>query len=309
MTFADPLDRPPSKRNSAVIAWLRLVRLPNLLTVPGDAVAGYVLSIGASAEFSAPVLWAAAAGLIFYVAGLILNDLADVDEDRRNRPDRPIAAGLISTRAAWRAALAALGLGLVFCSASGWRCLAAGCALAVAVAAYNFLPRSGILPIILLGACRALNVGLGIASAGAGNAAAWIGAGMVGLYVAALSLPARGELSGERPGFSAWLPMAALLTGGAALVLAGDVSESAAARAAVPFLVAVGLSGAAARQLCRGPRSAAPAAVGSLIGALMPLQSALILASGGHGFAVAAAIAVMLAWPANRLLARAFAPS
>ncbi len=80
-------------------AWLELLRPPNLFTVPGDVVAGWFLAGGSGAK-AGTVAALAASSLCIYSAGLVINDLADVETDRRERPGRPIASGRVSPRAA-----------------------------------------------------------------------------------------------------------------------------------------------------------------------------------------------------------------
>ena len=43
----------------------------------------------------------------------IVNDILDIEIDRVNRPDRPLAAGKVSVSAAWTAYLATTVLGIV----------------------------------------------------------------------------------------------------------------------------------------------------------------------------------------------------
>ena len=54
-------------------AWPRLLRLPNLLTVPGDILAGFLLAPAARPADWAQLPLAFLAGLLLYAAGLILN--------------------------------------------------------------------------------------------------------------------------------------------------------------------------------------------------------------------------------------------
>ena len=79
--------------------WLQLVRAPNLFTVPGDPLAGYLLtSLGV---LDLRVIYAMVASLCFYVAGLLMNDLCDLEEDRKERPERPLPSGAATRRAVW----------------------------------------------------------------------------------------------------------------------------------------------------------------------------------------------------------------
>lgn len=73
-------------------AWLQLVRLPNLFTVPGEAIVGGLLA-GISVKSTAI---AGLAFLLIYMGGLILNDVVDYDEDRRERAWRPLPAETIA---------------------------------------------------------------------------------------------------------------------------------------------------------------------------------------------------------------------
>ena len=74
-----------------VSSWLRILRVPNLPTVPGDVLAGFFLC-GLSAADPAfyRLLPLIASSLLLYSAGLILNDWSDVEKDKEERPDRPI---------------------------------------------------------------------------------------------------------------------------------------------------------------------------------------------------------------------------
>jgi 4-hydroxybenzoate polyprenyltransferase len=67
------------------------LRLPNLFTVPGDPIAGFLLACGAANQRVAlldyRVAFAVIASLCLYSAGLVMNDLFDLEEDRRDRPE------------------------------------------------------------------------------------------------------------------------------------------------------------------------------------------------------------------------------
>lgn len=75
--------------------WIRLLRLPAVLTVPGDVLVGAAF---ASAAVSGRRM---ASVLLAYLFGMVLNDLVDAKRDAVNRPERPIPSGEISKTAAW----------------------------------------------------------------------------------------------------------------------------------------------------------------------------------------------------------------
>lgn len=174
-----------------------LVRVPNLFTVPGDPLAGALLAM-ADHGWNEPLPWAATgASLCLYAAGLIDNDLADLDEDRRDRPGRPLPSGAVSTPHASAARLVLLIAGLGLAAACNVQSFLVACAIAAAVLAYNrVLKRIPVLGPLAMGACRGLSVLLGaVAVAPLAAEASWTGSGVAALaiYIAAVTQMARDE--------------------------------------------------------------------------------------------------------------------
>jgi 4-hydroxybenzoate polyprenyltransferase len=145
-------------------AWLSLVRFPNLFTVPGDAVFAYLLLNGKtdSPLFICVIL----AVLSLYIFGLITNDIADLETDRCERPQRPLPAGLISIQAAKLAASIFGFAGLLFSALCGKGALFAGITLIMLIYGYNYRVKH----VFLVGPaslalCRMMGVGLGLFAA------------------------------------------------------------------------------------------------------------------------------------------------
>ena len=176
-------------------AWLRLVRLPNLLTVPGDILAGFLLAPAAQAMGWVRLLGALSAGWLLYAAGLILNDLFDYAEDLRDRPQRPLPSREISREAAATVALVCLWVAAFAAAFAG--ALPVAIPLIVCVILYNIgVKRHRILGPLLMGACRSGNLLLGAAAAfgTAGLSPAPIAAAvLLGLYIAGVTHLARNE--------------------------------------------------------------------------------------------------------------------
>lgn len=190
-----------AESESRVSAWLQLVRLPNLFTAAADVAMGFF--------FVRQGWWGPGEGwlmlslvgcsVLFYAAGVVLNDVCDVDIDSRERPERPIPSGRIrlgtARSAGWAFLVAALGLALVATLLGGsWRTIATGILLAGLIWAYDrWLKRTPLGP-IAMGGCRALNVLLGMSVAAtawqADNAMAAIG---IGTYVVGVTWFARRE--------------------------------------------------------------------------------------------------------------------
>jgi 4-hydroxybenzoate polyprenyltransferase len=196
-------------RNS-VRAWAELVRLANLPTVPGDPLAGFLLAGGwgvLARQAAAPAL----AALLLYAAGMALNDAADIEEDRRTRPERPLPSGRISRRAAQIAGWALLCCGVACAFAAGWVAGCFGLALAAAILAYDLATKH--FPWIgpfNMGLCRALSLLMGAAAACGSFILPWtslLAAVGLGAYVMAVTRLARRETESGRLGGGRWAPM------------------------------------------------------------------------------------------------------
>ena len=283
--------------------WLQFFRLPNLPTAPGDALAGAAFFLAADGDGLAQAVAAGAAALGFYMFGLADNDIVGVNADG---PERPLARGDISLRAA-RAARAACLAGACLAGACARLPLAwwgAGMALAGAILAYNRSKSKW-----LMGLCRGLNVACG-ALAVWRPACEWPAIGKLAclaagwtLYIAAVTKLSEGEerdsdgLGGWRYawGLAAFVPLGACaFLPDPRMALLPSVGSF---FAFLMWCVAVMPLGA--------PHGSADRrrAVGQAIGALMYLQVGYMLVTPCREFFV---LAVLL-WVAARL-ARRLAP-
>jgi hypothetical protein len=149
--------------------------LPNVFSVLADAIAGPVL---ATHVFKAAPAWGAlalscGASASLYLAGMAFNDIADVREDTRVRPNRPIPSGAVSWRGAIACAcilmLVGIGLAALLSRAAFYFSLG----VVAAILLYDFVAKGRFLfgP-LALGLCRGLNM-LMVISAVAGFDAAW----------------------------------------------------------------------------------------------------------------------------------------
>ncbi len=179
----------------ALKPYLQLVRLPNVFTAAADSLAGWLLTMG---TFAQPGRWMplCLASMTIYAGGIVLNDLADYDVDCVERPERPLPSGRVSRQFAailGSGALLAAGLGLV---AALWtRTRPCGrLLLIVCVAAYDAgLKRLCIGPVVM-GACRGLNVLLGMSwAARFGGPAAWLVAGAITVFIIGVTWISRSE--------------------------------------------------------------------------------------------------------------------
>ncbi|MFQ5412118.1 MAG: UbiA family prenyltransferase [Phycisphaerae bacterium] len=154
--------------------YFELVRLPNAFTAMADVLAGYWFVSGAATGS-----WRLAAMLVasacLYSAGIAINDLRDIAVDRRERPSRPLPSGRVSKANATVLAIvlcvlslvAATGAGSLDCSVMSIfstenRSGIVALVLLGAILAYDILLKSTFVGPVLMGACRGLNLLLGM---------------------------------------------------------------------------------------------------------------------------------------------------
>lgn len=303
-----------------MLDWLRLVRLPNHATAAADVLAGFLVAAHWTGTAWPPAAcWLAVlASLCFYGAGMVLNDVEDVELDRRERPERPLPRSAIGLATAARVGHALLAGGTVAaCTAaavSGFAGPAAvGAGLTLAVWLYDRHARRTAIGPLVMGACRGLNWLLGMTAAGgpAGPQQWAIPLGM-GLYVAGITRFARDE-AGEsrRSGLAAaTVLMAAGLALAAAFVwmpLFDGVSRTASLPAGTWLvcwaLLAASILARAILAIVEPTAGRVRAAVGNAIMSIITLDAVLVLAACGERWAIA--VICLLAW---FLLGRRLAP-
>jgi len=103
-------------------AYAQLLRLPNVFTALADICLGWLVALASGTPGtrwpSFVLLMCASASL--YSAGMVWNDFFDVEQDRRERPFRPLPSGRVSQRKAALLATALLVAGLGFAAVDGW---------------------------------------------------------------------------------------------------------------------------------------------------------------------------------------------
>ncbi|MBZ0297438.1 MAG: geranylgeranylglycerol-phosphate geranylgeranyltransferase [Anaerolineae bacterium] len=97
------MQRTETQQPSRLYALLKLMHLFNGITSGIGAMIGYAITVwNHGLTFDYGVMLAAGLVTLFVSnGGFIVNDILDIEIDRINRPDRPLAAGLVSLRVAW----------------------------------------------------------------------------------------------------------------------------------------------------------------------------------------------------------------
>jgi 4-hydroxybenzoate polyprenyltransferase len=194
-------------QNGAALGdYLELMRLPNVFTALADAAMGFLF---VSALDSAKAAWLFAVVLasssLMYLAGVVLNDVFDVELDSRERPDRPLPSGRISLAAArwfgWSMLLAGVLLGCAAAFLTGDKL--PGLIIVIlltCIVTYDAGLKSTIIGPLMMGACRMFNVLFAMSAAlGLGETLQplaseyWVVAAAIGLYITGVTWFARTE--------------------------------------------------------------------------------------------------------------------
>lgn len=187
-------------------AYLELVRAPNIFTAMADVVMGFLFANPFMTSDQSLIL-AVLVGVssCLYAAGVALNDVFDVEVDSRERPERPIPSGRIPLATARRLGWGLLVAGIVLAGgaaglAASLLTAAIGLLLAACIVLYDRIVKRTPLGPLGMGACRMLNVLLGmsvcLSAWGPGH---WMAAGAIGIYITGVTWLARGETgSGSR---------------------------------------------------------------------------------------------------------------
>jgi 4-hydroxybenzoate polyprenyltransferase len=244
-----------------LLAYAQLVRLPNVFTALADIGLG-VLACGTMARLWPAAGWLFLSSACLYCGGIVWNDVFDIEQDRLERPKRPLPSGRVTRAAAVRLGVALVAVGLACAYFAGtappagadgeglWTSappVAWAGLLSAAILLYDgWLKRTWAGP-LAMGTCRFLNVLLGwtvAVAAGWGWQAGLHLAGVVGLYIVGVTWFARTEArTSRRPTLGG---AAGVMLGALALALPLPLAAADGARAGPPsplflyFLVGFG---------------------------------------------------------------------
>lgn len=258
--------------------YLRLGRVSNLPTVWTNVLAGIVLT-GSTIE-PGPLGFLLLALSLFYIGGMYLNDAFDRDVDARERPERPIPAGLVSATTVFLIGhallVAALGV-LIVQTVSGrgrWAAVVSGLALAALIIYYDARHKGDPWSPVVMGLCRVL-VYLTAAFSVAGRLGATVVAGAAILlsYLIGLTYVARQETLAEYRNLWPLLFLGAPFVYGIPTLLTNPVG-------AALYVGFLGWVGYGISLLVRPGRVNIPRAVVSFIAGISLLDALLIAGAG-----------------------------
>src|SRR5262245_6697594 len=99
--------------------YAQLIRLPNLPSALSNVCLG-ALAAGALPSHWLPFVLLLPASACLYCGGMVWNDFFDREQDRRERPDRPIPSGKVSPREAAFLGVILLAAGVLLAGLAGW---------------------------------------------------------------------------------------------------------------------------------------------------------------------------------------------
>jgi 4-hydroxybenzoate polyprenyltransferase len=189
---------------SKFFALLQLVRLPNVFTAIADVSMGCLFVLGGFETWEPAQYFTfgllVVVSCLMYSGGMVLNDVFDLEVDQLERPDRPLPSGRLSANFAqffgFELLLLATALGWTISFMAG--SILSGVVatmLVIAVLLYDVVLKSTLLGPLAMGACRFLNVllGMSVVATGEFETVHFLVAGGIGIYIVGLTIFARQE--------------------------------------------------------------------------------------------------------------------
>jgi len=211
------------------MAFLQLIRAPNVLTSASNILAAYLLaatvfspSLNQTTSQLTDLILLVIASALLYSGGMIMNDCFDYDEDLRERPHRPLPSGAITLSRAWQLCCAALILGLLTAAWVGITQFIIASTLAVLIILYNGIAKQTVWAPWIMGSCRYSNWLLGLSLLGL-QTSSFIIALPVLLYVSGLTMLSRVETTAHNT--QPLLHAVLLISASAALITLLIISE------------------------------------------------------------------------------------
>jgi 4-hydroxybenzoate polyprenyltransferase len=179
-----------------VRGYVELLRPPNVTTALADVLAGYG---AAGLGYPQRLGWLLGATACLYGGGVVLNDYFDRRLDAVERPERPIPSGRVRPSAAAAFGGVLLAVGVVFAHRATLEAAFVAAAIALLAVLYDgWSKHHALAGPVTMGACRGLNLLLGVAAVPPALAERWELAFLPFLYIWAVTVVSRGEVHGGR---------------------------------------------------------------------------------------------------------------
>ncbi|MDR4491482.1 MAG: UbiA family prenyltransferase [Candidatus Nitrosocosmicus sp.] len=145
--------------------YLRLLRIPNIFTIPSNIILGYLIAISLTNVSNLEegrnvftLLILITSSIFLYLGGLVSNDYFDEKIDSVERPRRPIPSGSVSKKNALAILVFFFLIGLSLSTIAGAASLLVSVLLIIGILTYNYKIKNGFFRPYLMGLIRGLNI-------------------------------------------------------------------------------------------------------------------------------------------------------
>jgi 4-hydroxybenzoate polyprenyltransferase len=261
----------------SLINYLQLMRAPAVFTAISNILAAHLIVTNGNIQWlNLTILMLASAAL--YLAGMILNDCFDYQEDARERPNRPLPAGRIALKTAWSLGWLLLGSGVILASLVGFQQLTIAIVLSAFIIIYNGYAKQTLIGTTVMGGCRYLNWLLGLSVLPL-QSTQFILALPIFIYVAALTLLSIDETSATKKNYLVFSFIIMLLGSFLLLFIQLAITKS----TLVGPIVLLGLFMLIANRMLKTYQNFTPAQIQKtikfLVMGIIPLDALLVLSS------------------------------
>ena len=185
------------------LAYLRLTRPANLVTAFADVAAGIGIAVFACGNdlYSNDTLNAlmrlGLATIFLYGGGVVMNDVADVELDKIERPERPIPSGLATKKGAAAFGMLLLVMGITLAYQVTTQSALLAMAIALLALFYDFVGKNNkLFGPLNMGMCRGANLLLGLSACNIAVSEFFMLAVIPVIYISAITMISRGEVVG-----------------------------------------------------------------------------------------------------------------
>jgi hypothetical protein len=197
-----------SQPRSRLRGYLAMARVSNSPTVVSNALVGAALV--APLALTTDLLITIVSLVLFYTAGMFLNDICDYEIDRKERAERPLVTGEVSLSEAWVITLVLFGVAIGLLLAVNVPAFIGGLVLTGLIVLYDTWHKKNIISPLIMGANRFMvYVIAAMAVVGQFQWNVVAPASLLLLYILGLTFVAKSETSSEA--FTKFWPMLVVL--------------------------------------------------------------------------------------------------
>ncbi len=146
--------------------YLKLLRIPNIFTVPPDIILGYLIALSSiqiitlsSISYFVPnLILLILSSISLYLGGLVSNDLFDTKIDKIERPNRPLPSNKVQRKYAVIILIVFFSAGFLISLLFNYVTASISGLLIVSILVYNYKLKNGGLRPFVMGGIRALNI-------------------------------------------------------------------------------------------------------------------------------------------------------